>query len=67
LLNLVVEKHETVRICRNGKVMADLVEVKQEKKRLKPFEKDSFLSNISINGSLAEPVILEEKLPEYMR
>ncbi len=26
LLVLVAEKHETVRICRNGKVMAELVE-----------------------------------------
>lgn len=25
LLNLVAEKHETVKICRNGKVMAELV------------------------------------------
>jgi antitoxin (DNA-binding transcriptional repressor) of toxin-antitoxin stability system len=32
LLTLVAEKHETVRICRNGKVMAELVEPAMRRK-----------------------------------
>ena len=40
LINLVIEKHEVVRICRNGKVVADLVEpveqVKENRLKINP-------------------------------
>ena len=63
LLNLVIEKHETIRICRNGKVVADLVETgKEVKDRLK---KNKKLSGVVFNEDPTAP-LGDEFLPEAM-
>lgn len=65
LLNIVVEKHEIVRICRNGKAMADLVEPKDGHKKVSFLKKHPVLSNIQINFDPTEPLTDDEWPEEY--
>lgn len=66
-LRLVSEKHEVVRVCRNGVPVADIVEPCQREARLKPGDKDSLLGEVKIRCDLTEPVLSENELPDWMR
>ena len=63
LLNLVSEKHEVVRICRNGKVMAELVEprVRTASKGLPKYPE---LSGVVFKEDPAAP-LSDDFFPDY--
>ena len=63
LLTLVAQKHEVVRICRYGKVIADLVEPNGNAKSVNFLKKHPVLSNIKINYDPTEP-LEEDEWPE---
>ncbi len=64
LLTLVAEKHETVRICRNGKVMAELVEPKSRNIGPKQLVQHPELEGVVFKESPTEP-IPEDFYPDY--
>lgn len=64
LLTLVAEQHETVRICRNGKVMAELVEPKSRDVGPQPLVRYSELDGVVFKESPTEP-IPEDFYPDY--
>lgn len=67
LLRIVEEKHETVRICRNGKVLADLVFPGKTKVKNNPFKRHTEIMGVKIKCDLTKPSIDENELPGYMR
>lgn len=60
LINLVVEKHETVRICRNGKAMVDLVEPSNKPRKVNYLKEHPVLSDVKINYDPTEPLSSDE-------
>jgi len=67
LLRFVDEKHETVRICRNGKVVADIVSPRKGEAKNDPLARHPEIMGVKIKCDLASPVISEDELPDYMR
>lgn len=63
LLADIEKHHETVRICRNGKPIADIVPVTQTSD---PFTLDSKLSKVKILCDLTQP-LTEDEWPEEFR
>ncbi len=66
LLHLVSEKHETVRICRYGKVIADIVEPQKKIKVTNFLKKHPTLSNIKINYDPTES-LSDDEWPEALK
>lgn len=64
LLTLVTEKHETVRICRNGKVLAELVEPRARKKARKKLVEYPELTGVVFKES-PTATIPEDFYPDY--
>ena len=67
LLRLVESKHEVVRICRNGKVLAELVSPSVTKEKNDPLKRHPEIMGVKIKCDLTQPVIAEDELPGYMR
>lgn len=65
LLKLVEEKHEKVRICRNGKVVADLIEPYDEPRKVNFLKKHPVLSNIKIDYDPTEQLSNDEWPEDY--
>ena len=64
LLTLVAEKHETVKICRNGKVMAELVAPRSGKAAPRELPIIPELTGV-IFRERAEAPLPEEFFPDY--
>ncbi len=67
LLRLVKEKDEVVRICKHGRVMAELVSPRRMRSRNKPFKRHPRIMGVKINCDLTCPALDETELPDYMR
>ncbi len=67
LLRFVDEKNEIVRICRNGKVMADIVSPRKTKAKNNPLKRHPEIMGVKIKCNLASPVFSDDELPDYMR
>ncbi len=65
LLALVVEKHETIRICKNGKVMAELVAPRSGKASLGELPVIPELAGV-VFRERAEAPLPDEFFPDYM-
>jgi antitoxin (DNA-binding transcriptional repressor) of toxin-antitoxin stability system len=61
LLALIENNHETVRVCRHGKPIADIVPINQAPKN--PLKQHTRLSNIKINYDPTTP-LSEDEWPE---
>ena len=59
LLKLVSEKHEVVHICRNGKVIADLVEPKSSD-NIDPLARHPEIMGVKVKGDLTQPFMEDE-------
>lgn len=58
LLVLIENNHETVRVCRHGKPIADIVPIQHTVKN--PLKQHSHLSNIKINYDPTAPLAEDE-------
>ncbi|MDP2691715.1 MAG: type II toxin-antitoxin system prevent-host-death family antitoxin [Candidatus Gracilibacteria bacterium] len=59
-LLLKVEGGKTIRICRYGKPVADLIPIQDTKKKNNRFKKHPILSKIIIHGDITKPLPPED-------
>lgn len=67
LLRCVDEENETVRICRNGKVVADIVSPREIERKNNPLARHPEIMGVKVKCDLREPVMSDDELPELMR
>ncbi len=67
LLHIVYEKNEVVRICRNRKIMAELVSPRRSKARNNPFKRHPRIMGVKIKCDLTRPALDPDDLPDLMR